>query len=186
MLKLLKITQSTIDDLTRRVLTMWNGSKNQSNTVTAVQYGPYGEDSNPVKDSVGIYSHTELDGKEVCLGIMNKNAKAALGERRMYCTDENGNFMFNVWMRADGTVLIGSSEAPSDYTNFAVKYNELKLEYDKTKTYLTTLKTATQAVATAVDGVVPGTSAAFIAAMVGQVVGDISSSKNAKVKFKNE
>jgi len=180
MLKLLKITQSTVDALTRRVVTLWNGN---STTVTAVQYGPYGEDSNPVKNSMGIYSPTELDGKEVCLGIMNKNAKAELGERRLYCTDANGDFKFNIWLRADGTVLIGDSEIPANYTNFAVKYNELKIEYDKTKAYITALKTATQAIATALDPFIPGTSAAFIAAMTGQVLGDIASSKNEKVKF---
>jgi hypothetical protein len=121
-LKLLKITQSNVDSLTRRILTMFNG---KTNTVTSVQYGAYGEDTNPVKNSIGIYSDTELDGKEVCLGIMNKNAKAELGERRLYCTDANGNFKFNIWLRADGTVLIGDSEAPASYVNYFVKYNEL-------------------------------------------------------------
>jgi TctA family transporter len=67
-------------------------------------------------------------------------------------------------------------------TNFAVKYNELKAEYDKTKNYLTTLKTATGAVATALDALIPGTSAAFNAAMASQVVGDFSQTKNAKIK----
>lgn len=179
-LKLLKITQSNNDSMMRRILTMFNG---KTNTVTAVQYGPYGEDSNPVKDSVGIYTSTELDGKEVCLGIMNKNAKAELGERRLYATDANGAFKFNIWMRADGKVLIGDSEVPAEYTNFAVKYNELKIEYDKTKAYITALKTATLAIATALDPFIPGTSAAFNLAMTGQVLGDIASSKNEDVKF---
>ena len=129
-MKILKITQAKVDALTRRVLTMFNGNVN---TVTAVQYGPYGEDGNPVKDSVAVFANTELIGKDVCLGVMNKNAKAEPGERRGYATDANGNFKFNWWLRADGTILIGSSEVPAEYTNFAVKYNELKTDLDALK-----------------------------------------------------
>lgn len=138
-LKLLKITQSTVDSLGRRVLTMFNGNVN---TVTTVQYGPYGEDSSPIKDSIGIYAPTQMDGKEVCVGIMNKNAKAEPGERRLYCTDENGNFKFNIWLKADGTALQGDSDVPANYTNFAVKYNESKSELDALKKTVNDLITA--------------------------------------------
>jgi hypothetical protein len=129
-MKLLKITQTAKDKLSRLILTMFNGNVN---TVTAVQYGPYGEDSNPVKDTVGIYAQTEQVGKTVCLGVMNKNSKAEPGERRLYCTDENGVFKFNVWLKSDGTLLQGNSETPAEYTNFAVKYNELKADLDALK-----------------------------------------------------
>lgn len=188
-LKLFKITQSKVDSFTRRVLTMYNGNVN---TVTGVQYGPYGEDSNPVKNSVGIYAPTELDGKEVCLGIMNKNAKSELGERRIFATDENGNFMFNMWLRADGTVLIGSSEVPAEYTNFAVKFNELKNGFDALKADFNALVTAYNAHTHPIINAIPAaTPPGVVTSSVTTSTGTpsaatIDPSKNEKIKLKNE
>lgn len=121
---------------------MWNGN---ANTVTAVQYGAFGEDANPIKNSVGIYAKTEVNGKEVCLGVMNTNAKAAQGERRLYCTDENGNFKFNIWLSGDGIAYIGDSDNKSDYNNFAVLFNELKTEFNELKSKYNSLVTAVNA-----------------------------------------
>lgn len=135
-MKLLKISQTAKDEFNRLVATLWNG---KSSTVTAVQYSSFGDDSNPIKDSVGVYAETEMIGKEVLIGIMNKNSKTEIGEKRGFATDENGNVVFNWWLRADGTMLIGDSETPSEYTNYAVKYNEAKQEIDKLKASLNSL-----------------------------------------------
>lgn len=151
-------------------------------TRTGKQYGPPGFDGNPIEGMVALYTRTEVDGAEVFIGWLNRDCLSEPGEARVFSTDADGNFKFTMWLRADGTVLIGDSKIPAAYVNFAVKYNELKTEYDKTKLYLTTLRTATGAIATALDAFIPGTSAAFNAAMVGQVVGDIASSKNEKIK----
>ena len=98
------------------------------------------------------------------------------GEFRTYATDDDGAEKFYIWQKKDGTCEIGGD------TNFAVKYNELLQEYNKTKTYITTLKTATGAVATALDSIIPGTSAAFNAAMASAQLGDFSQAKNSKIK----
>lgn len=178
-MKLLSFLSSTVE-AGKRSIKAWNG---KSDTRTAKQYSAYGMDSNPIKGTTLLYGRTELDGAEAIFGSLNKDCLAEPGETRLFCTDEAGAFKFNIWLRADGTIFIGDSKVPAAFTNFAVKYNELKLEYDKTALYLTTLRTATQAALVAVDAVVPGTSAAFIAAMAGQVVGNITTSKNDKVKF---
>lgn len=180
MLKVVKIYNTSFDALRRLIPKFLVMGK--SDVRTAVEAGPYGTDSNPVKDMIALYGQSETTGKQYIIGYLNKNRLAAGGEHRIFATDANGAFKFNVWLRADGTILIGDSDDPTSYTNFVVKYNELKTEYDKTKLYLTTLKTATLAVATALDALVPGTSTAFNTAMAGQVVGDISSSKNPKIK----
>lgn len=173
-LKLLKITQSNVDALKRRILTLWNGSKLNSSAVTAVQYGAYGEDSNPVKNSIGAYIPSEMDGKEICIGIMNQNAKAQLGERRLYCTDANGNFKFNIWMRADGTVLIGDSEVPADYVNFAVKYNELNTALQN---QITAINAEHVKIAAAIAAIIPGLYTPTTITL------NITSAKNTKVKM---
>jgi len=58
----------------------------------------------------------------------------------------------------------------------------LKTELDNTNEYLEGLKTATKGIATALDVLVPGTSAAFEAALVGKAVGDFSDIQNDKIK----
>lgn len=145
--------------------------------------GPFGMDSRPTEDKRCLVAFSEVYGKYYVIGTLNTDRLAAVGETRLFCTDANGEFKFNVWLQADGTVLMGDSIVPAAYIDFAVKYNSLKLEYDKTKLYLTTLRTATQTALVAVDGVVPGTSAAFIATMGVLQPGDISSSKNEKIKY---
>jgi hypothetical protein len=146
-------------------------------TYTAEDYGPYGTDSRPPKNATVIYITTERNGDEAIIGVLNKGRKAEIGEHRIFSTNADRLFKFNIWLTADGKVRIGNSDAPADYTNFATRYNELKTAYDKTVQYLTTLKLATKAVAVAVDAIAPGTSAAFDAAMAGQTTGDISEAK---------
>jgi len=148
----------------------------RSDIQTPKQVSPYGVDSNPVKDMVAVYAKCGSDNNNVIIGYINKNSIAKVGELRLFSTDADGAEKFYYYLKDDGTTEIGGN------SNFAVKYNELKSEYDKTKNYLTTLKTATGAVATALDSLVPGTSAAFNAAMASQVVGDFSQTKNAKIK----
>lgn len=58
---------------------------------------------------------------------------------------------------------------------------ELKTQLAKTNQYCTQLKTATKAIATALDALVPGTSAAFDAAMATVEVGDFSGIEDSKI-----
>lgn len=171
---LTKVISTEIDNLKRRVVKILRFGK--SDVQTCIESLPYGIDSNPIKDMVAVYAETNEKGKVAIIGYFNKNQKAGVGELRLFSTDENGIEKFYTWLKSDGTMELGGN------SNYAVKYNELKIEYDKTKTYLTTLKTATQTVAVALDGLVPGTSAAFIATMSTQVVGDFSQTKNDKIK----
>jgi hypothetical protein len=171
---LTKTISTELDSLKRRLVKVLRYGK--SDVQTCIQALPYGVDSNPIKDMVAVYCETSEKGKVAIVGYFNKNQLAEVGEYRTFSTDENGVVKFYTWLKNDGTMEIGGD------TNFAVKYNELKSEYDKTKTYLTTLKTATGAIATALDALIPGTSTAFNLAMTGQTVGDFSLTKNEKIK----
>lgn len=127
MLKLLRVTQTKFNKLFQLVVT----SVSSRNTLTAEEYGPYGNDSRPSKDTTAIYATTIRDGDECIIGYLNNNRKSEIGEHRLFCTDEAGNFKFNVWLRADGTLLMGDSDIPAEYVNYAVMFNELKIEFDK-------------------------------------------------------
>lgn len=129
MISIKRITQSGYNKLKQLVYTIVSAR----GTFTAEEYGPYGMDSRAPKDAASLYAPTERDGDECIIGVLNKGRKAEIGEVRLFCTDAQGNFKFNVWLRADGTLLQGDSEEPGDFTNFAVKHNELKADLDELK-----------------------------------------------------
>lgn len=179
--RLIRITDTFFNNLKQLVAKGVGGFRT---TYTTEVYSEWGDDSRPVKDTTALRVLTEADGDEAIIGYLLKNRKAEIGEKRLYCTDENAEVKFIVWLRKDGTVLIGDSDIPAQYTNFAVKYNELLVEYNKTKAYVLALRTATQTALVAIDALIPGTSAAFITAMAGQTLGDFTQAKNEKIKTK--
>jgi len=88
---------------------------------------PYGIDSNPIAGMNAIYAETCTNGKPVIIGYVNKQQLAAIGENRSFATDSSGALKFNIWQRADGTCLIGTSDTPSVYTDNLVRYEKLNL-----------------------------------------------------------
>ena len=88
---------------------------------------PFGLDSNPVKDTVGVFSSTTSNGQGVILGYVHANKKADVGEFRTYATDANGAEVFYTWIKADGTMEIGGD------TDNMVRFSELKTAFDQLK-----------------------------------------------------
>lgn len=105
----------------------------RGDTKEAKEAGPFGMDSNPTNGKVALFQRSEVYGKYYVIGYLNTQQKSEVGETRLFATDADGNFKFNLWLRADGTVLIGDSDAPSEYANFATKFNELKTGFDALK-----------------------------------------------------
>jgi hypothetical protein len=101
---------------------------------TPVQAAPFGFDSNPTEGKRVLYAKSGRDGKYYVIGVLNTELLAEIGETRLFSTDSEGANKFNLWLRASGEALIGTSNAPDDYTNFMVKYNELATEFNKLKT----------------------------------------------------
>lgn len=126
--KLISTSLDTAKQLIAKVTIFGKGDTKQPK-----ELGSYGIDSRPIEDTRGVFASTTTFGKYYVLGYININRKAEVGEMRTFATDENGTFKYNIWQRADGTVLIGNSDVPADYTNFAVKYNELKSDIDALK-----------------------------------------------------
>jgi hypothetical protein len=102
----------------------------------AYEVASWGVDSVPVKGVDAAYCATNSINQPIVIGYVQKNRIAQVGEFRAYSTDTSGAFKFNVWVRADGTVLIGDSNSPSAYTDFLVKFNALKSGYDLLRTDL--------------------------------------------------
>jgi hypothetical protein len=89
---------------------------------TSMEIGPYGIDSNPIKDMQAIYGETSIKGETVIIGYINKNQMAQPGELRLYSTDANGQEKFVVWLKNDG--LNGSLQLGGVADNL-VRYNAL-------------------------------------------------------------
>ena len=85
---------------------------------------PWGYDGNPISNVNGVYCNTTTVGSPVVIGYINNKQKAETGESRIFATDNSGAFKYNVWLRNDGTVLIGDSDNPSAYTNNLIKWTE--------------------------------------------------------------
>ena len=94
---------------------------------TPYQVAAYGIDSNPIENMQAIFAPTSNSNTPgVIIGYINTGALAAIGEARMFSTDNNGNFKANIWCRNDGTILLGADNVPADYNDFLVKFNELQ------------------------------------------------------------
>lgn len=102
----IKVISTEITNFVRRIKFFRMGGYD---TRTANEISPYGFDSNPIKDMIGIYSDTLVNGRQVIIGYINKNQVAALGESRMFSTDDGGEVKFYVWCKNDGTLHLGGS-----------------------------------------------------------------------------
>ncbi len=181
-MKLIRVTNSSFNKLKQLVIKAISAR----GTYTAETYAPYGTDARPVKDTTVIYSTTERDGDEAIMGCLNKNLKAEIGEHRLFCTDEQGAFKFSIWLRANGEVLIGDSEIPAEYTNFAVLYNESKAEQDKLKATVNDLVNKWNAFCASYTPGSPstlGTPPTLASSTVTPNTSNFALTKNEKIKF---
>ncbi len=112
-----------------------------SRTREVQQALPYGIDSAPINTSIAAFADTADTGTAVVIGYVYKDAIAAAGESRLYSTNSSGAFQFQVHLKASGEVLIGTSSSDAAYTNFLVKFNELKTGFDLLKTEVNAIVT---------------------------------------------
>lgn len=176
-MKLLRITDSEINENGQLVVKAI-GAKS---TYTAEEYAPHGTDARPPKNTTALFSTTEAQGDEAMVGFLIVGRKAEIGEHRIFSTDANRNFKFNVWLRADGTCLIGDSDNPSEYTEFATLANELKTKLEEIKTSINNNATIYNA-HTHLDPVSGSTGPP--SALQSQNTSTFASIVNEKVKFK--
>lgn len=122
MINLVKVLDSSIDLLNRRLVKVLRLGKSDVQTPFAVS--PFGVDSNPIKDMIAVYSDTGEKGKTVIIGYINKNQLADKGELRLFSTDEAGILKKYIWLKNDDTIEIGGD------TDNMVRYSALATAFN--------------------------------------------------------
>lgn len=124
MINLVKVLESSIDALNRRLVKVLRLGKSDIQTPFAV--APYGVDSNPIKDMIAVYSDTGEKGKTVIIGYINKNQIADKGELRLFSTDSLGVEKKYIWLKNDNTIEIGGDiDNMVRYSALATAFNIL-------------------------------------------------------------
>ena len=138
MMYLVKIITSSVDDLARRLVKFYRlGLRDVQTSLTVA---PYGDDSVPVKDMIAVYSETSTKGNTVIIGYINKNQLAAVGERRLFSTNENGDEKAYVWLKNSGNLeLNGKADNVVRYSKLD---NGLQAEVTKINAQLAAISTA--------------------------------------------
>lgn len=169
---LVKVISTEVDSLKRRIVKLLRFGR--SDVQTAIEVSPYGIDSNPIKDMVAVYAETSEKGKVTIIGYLNKNQQAGIGELRTFSTDNNGVEKFYTWLKNDGTMEIGGN------SNFAVKFNELKTEFNALKKshndFLTEYKTHVHT-----GGTISGSTGTTVSTQFPNT-SNIDNAKNDKIK----
>lgn len=129
MVNRVKVLSTAFDSVLRRITKFkWMGNDVQ----TAREAGPYGFDSNPIRNMIAIYAPID-DGKSVIIGYINKNQLAQVGESRMYSTDADGDLKTYVLCKNNGVLELGGN------AKHLARYEELKTGFDQLKADLNTL-----------------------------------------------
>lgn len=132
-MQLTKIISTEVDNIGRRVVKFIRFGLRD--TRTAEQIGPYGIDSNPIKDMIAVYANTESKGEPVIIGYLNKNALAAIGEFRVFSTDEGGTVKATIHLKNNGvTQMTGDSWEIGGSAKNLVKFQELETGFNQLKT----------------------------------------------------
>lgn len=128
-MNLVKIISTEIDSLNRRVVKFLRFGK--SDIQTSFETSSCGIDSNPIKDMIAVYVETATKGQTVIIGYINKKQLAAVGELRLYSTNETGVEKFYTWLKNDGTMEIGGdSDNMVRYSKLEDAFNELKADFN--------------------------------------------------------
>lgn len=120
-----KVDGTSVMRLFRWIKVLRKGTKD---ILEEKQSSPWGIDSNPIKDMVAVYDMSGCNGEGIILGYVHKHNIAAVGETRLFCTNDNDEEQFYVWLKKDGTLELGGN------SNHLVKYQELKTAFDQLRT----------------------------------------------------
>ncbi len=94
---------------------------------------PFGIDSNPVKDMSAIVIPTSEIGREIVIGYINVNQLAAVGETRIFSTNESGVLQVAIHLKNDGIIEVGGNN------DNLVRFTELKAGFEQLKADFNTL-----------------------------------------------
>lgn len=175
MIKLIKVISTRFYQSYFMTKFLGMGKDDVQETKTAT---PYGFDSNPIKDIIGIQVQTTVNGENVVIGFIGKNGITEPGESRMFSTDDNGNLKIDLHVKKDGTIHFGGENGN------LVRYQELKQEYDKTKDVVDTILNILRGspIPEPGNGANSALQSALSGALAGKSTGDISGAKIDELK----
>lgn len=134
MIKLIKVISTRFFETFMMTKFLGMGKDDVQETKTAT---PYGFDSAPIKDVVGVQVQTTINGENVVIGFLGKNGKAEAGESRMFSTDENGVVQIDIYVKKDGTIEFGGNAGNLiRYQQTADSINEIKNDINDLKNLL--------------------------------------------------
>lgn len=175
MVQFTKVISTAINDLLRYIKVQRYGL---DDIQEANESAPFGDDANPVKGMVAIYSPTSQRGEMVIIGYINKNRLAEIGEKRIFSTDSTGDLSTYIWLKNDGTMELGG------IVDNAVRYTPLnaglQAEVAKIGTNLSAILVNLTSLNVAVNALVPG--AVPTPYVITPVDVDISNSKINEIK----
>lgn len=99
---------------------------------TSQQVSPFGVDSNPVKDTAAAYSTTDVLGKTIVLGYLQKNMKSADGEIRIFSIGGEGEQITQIWLDNAGNIYLEVNKGIK--TNNLVRFNEMLTAFSQLQT----------------------------------------------------
>jgi len=147
-----------------------------SDVQTGYNVQPFGIDGNIPSGYRAIFADTGNRGDKIIIGVINKNALAEVGELRFHSEKSNGSESFAIYLKSDGTCEIGGN------ANFAVKYNELKQQLDKTNEVITAITNSLQNWSPIPSDGGAALKTFFSSQIASKSLGDYSQAKNDKIK----
>jgi hypothetical protein len=129
-----KYISSTINSLSQLIVK--HLGLGRADVQESTQISPFGLDSRPVKDTIGVRSDTSERGASIVLGYVLTDRVAKEGEFRTYATDSNGNEVAYTYMTNAGDLELNGKD------DNAVRFSELKSGFDTLKSDLNSLITA--------------------------------------------
>lgn len=132
-MNVVKIIETTIEQGRRIVKALRNG---RDDVQTSKQITPFGFESNPVRDSIGLYTQTSTKNRTYIIGYIAEGAITEVGESRVFSTDAQGVVQIDFIFKANGTVEMGGS------ADNAVRYSALETAFNELKSKFNSLVTA--------------------------------------------
>jgi len=124
-MNIMKVASAALNNIGQFIIKVsGNGGKDIRE---AYQVAPHGIDAKPYPKLKAIYARTDADEAPVIIGYININLIAEDGETRLFSTDSDGQQVFSIHLKNDGTCELGGD------ADFLVRFNELKSGFDAFK-----------------------------------------------------
>lgn len=121
--------------------------KGKSDVQEVPQVAPFGIDSNPIKDSIALYSKTLQNGEAVVIGYIPIKSLADVGELRLFSTNADGFEQTYTLFKNDGNIELNGN------TKNLVRFQDLETGLNS---YSSNVGVELGKIAAAINAIAPG------------------------------